>query len=52
MLGRSFKDSKLDRIKKLPAEKLCELSGCPCHYSGDSMKEVGRHRFRRGRGAN
>jgi len=40
VLGRSFKDSKLDRIKRLLAEQICELSGGPCHYSGDSMKEV------------
>ena len=40
VLGRSFKDSKLDRIKKLLAEQICDLSGGPCHYSGDSMKEV------------
>ena len=40
ILGRSFKDSKLDRIKKLLAEQICDLSGGPCHYSGDSMKEV------------
>jgi hemoglobin len=40
MLGRSFKDSNLDRIKKLLAEQICELSGGPCRYSGDSMKEV------------
>jgi hemoglobin len=39
-LGRSFKDSKLDRIKKLLAEQICDLSGGPCHYSGDSMNEV------------
>ncbi len=39
-LGRSFKDSNLPRIKKLLAEQLCDLSGGPCHYSGDSMKEV------------
>jgi hemoglobin len=39
-LGRSFKDSKLDRIKTLLAEQICELSGGPCHYSGDSMKQV------------
>jgi hemoglobin len=39
-LGRSFKDAKLDRIKKLLAEQICDLSGGPCHYSGDSMKEV------------
>ena len=40
MLGRSFRDSKLERIKKLLAEQICDLSGGPCHYSGDSMKEV------------
>jgi hemoglobin len=40
VLGKSFKDSKLERIKKLLAEQICDLSGGPCHYSGDSMKEV------------
>jgi hemoglobin len=40
VLGRSFQNSKLDRIKKLLAEQICDLSGGPCHYSGDSMKEV------------
>jgi hemoglobin len=39
-LGRSFKDTNLGRIKKLLAEQLCDLSGGPCHYTGDSMKEV------------
>ena len=39
-LGRSFKDAKLDRIKRLLAEQICDLSGGPCRYSGDSMKEV------------
>ena len=39
-LGRSFKDANLGRIKRLLAEQLCDLSGGPCHYSGDSMKEV------------
>ena len=39
-LGKSFKDSKLDRIKRLLAEQICDLSGGPCHYSGDSMKDV------------
>ena len=38
--GPSFKDSKLDRIKQLLAEQICDLSGGPCRYSGDSMKEV------------
>ena len=40
VLGRSFRDSKLDRIKKLLAEQICDLAGGPCRYSGDSMKEV------------
>jgi len=39
-LGRSFKDSDLDRIKRLLAEQICDLAGGPCKYSGDSMKEV------------
>jgi len=39
-MGRSFKDSDLGRIKRLLAEQLCDLSGGPCHYSGDSMREV------------
>jgi hemoglobin len=40
LLGRSFKDSDLDRIKRLLAEQICDLSGGPCRYSGDSMREV------------
>jgi len=40
ILGRSFRDSKLERIKNLLAEQICDLSGGPCHYSGDSMKDV------------
>jgi hemoglobin len=39
-LGRSFKDAKLDRIKRLLAEQICDMSGGPCRYSGDSMREV------------
>jgi hemoglobin len=39
-LARSFKDANLDRIKKLLAEQICDLSGGPCRYSGDSMREV------------
>ncbi len=38
--GPNFKDAKLDRIKRLLAEQICELSGGPCRYSGDPMKEV------------
>ena len=39
-LGRSFQGSKLDRIKQLLAEQICDLSGGPCRYSGDPMREV------------
>jgi hemoglobin len=39
-LGRSFKDSNVTRIKKMLAEQICDLSGGPCHYSGDSMKDT------------
>ena len=38
--GPSFKDTKISRLKRLLAEQLCDLSGGPCHYSGDPMKEV------------
>ncbi|MDP9088937.1 MAG: group 1 truncated hemoglobin [Pseudomonadota bacterium] len=44
--GRSFAGSNLNRIKTLLAEQLCDLSGGPCHYSGDPMKQVhGGHRI-------
>ena len=39
-LGRSFADTNLARIKKLLAEQICDLSGGPCHYSGDPMRQV------------
>ncbi|HEY2684210.1 MAG TPA: group 1 truncated hemoglobin [Steroidobacteraceae bacterium] len=39
-LGRSFKDSNIPRIKKMLTEQICDLSGGPCHYSGDSMRET------------
>ena len=44
-LGSSFKDTNLDHIKKMLAEQICDLSGGPCRYSGDSMKEshAGHH---------
>jgi hemoglobin len=38
--GPSFTDSSPPRIKRLLTEQLCELSGGPCRYSGDSMREV------------
>jgi hemoglobin len=33
-----FEHTRLDRIKRLIAEQLCELTQGPCRYSGDSMK--------------
>lgn len=38
--GPSFADSSLPRIKGLLAEQLCELTGGPCRYSGDGMRQV------------
>lgn len=38
--GPKFVDSSLPRIKRMLAEQLCELSGGPCRYSGDGMREV------------
>ena len=39
-LGRSFKETNLVHIKTLLAEQICDLSGGPCHYSGDTMKQT------------
>ncbi|MDE2347760.1 MAG: group 1 truncated hemoglobin [Gammaproteobacteria bacterium] len=39
-IGASFQDVNLKRVKKLLATQLCELSGGPCRYTGDSMREV------------
>ena len=36
----SFKDTNMKRLAKLITEQFCELSGGPCTYSGDPMKEV------------
>jgi hemoglobin len=40
ILGRSFEDTNLKRIKRLLAEQICELSGGPCRYSGSPMREA------------
>jgi hemoglobin len=40
LTGPSFQGANLTRIKRLLAEQICELSGGPCRYSGDSMKQV------------
>jgi hemoglobin len=39
-LGRSFEDSNIPRVKDKLAEQICQLSGGPCQYSGDSMRET------------
>ena len=39
LLGRSFEDTNLKRIKRLLAEQICALSGGPCRYSGSPMRD-------------
>ncbi len=39
-LKRSFADTNIPRLRHLLAEQLCSLTQGPCHYSGDSMREV------------
>jgi len=34
-----FRDTDIERFRKLLIEQLCELSGGPCQYSGASMQE-------------
>lgn len=36
----TFKNSDMKRLAKMLTEQFCELSGGPCKYSGDPMKEV------------
>lgn len=36
----TFKDSDMKKLAKLITEQFCDLSGGPCTYSGDPMKEV------------
>ena len=40
VLGRSFKDSNLKRVKQHLAEQFCMLAGGDCTYTGDDMREV------------
>ena len=40
LTGPTFQDTRLERIKRSLAEQLCDLSGGPCRYTGDSMKDV------------
>lgn len=39
-LGHSFEGTNRRKIAEHLAEQLCELSGGPCHYSGDPMRVV------------
>ena len=34
-----FRDTDIERFRKLLIEQLCELSGGPCKYTGASMQE-------------
>jgi len=37
---RSFDKVDLRRVKRSLAQQLCELTGGPCRYTGDSMREI------------
>ncbi len=37
---RSFQDVKLQRVKDMIQEQICDLSGGGCKYSGDPMDKV------------
>jgi hemoglobin len=39
-LNQSFDGTNIKRIKRMLAEQICDLSGGPCHYSGDTMRQV------------
>lgn len=36
----TFKETNMKRLAEMLVEQFCELSGGPCRYSGDPMKEV------------
>ena len=38
--SRSFKDVKLQRVKDMIVEQICNLGGGGCKYSGDPMDKV------------
>jgi len=38
--ARSFKDTKIQRIKDLIVEQICSLTGGGCKYTGDPMDKV------------
>lgn len=37
---KHFEETDLDRFREKFIEQICEVSGGPCQYSGDSMLEV------------
>lgn len=37
--SRSFAKVDVPRVKRLLAEQLCQLTGGPCKYSGDTMQQ-------------
>ncbi|HUQ28147.1 MAG TPA: group 1 truncated hemoglobin [Usitatibacter sp.] len=38
--SRSFKDVKLQRVKDMIHDQICDLAGGGCPYKGDSMEKV------------
>lgn len=39
-IGRHFSDSNLERLHRALTDQICQLSGGPCVYQGDSMQDV------------
>ena len=39
-IKHTFKETNMKRLAEMLVEQFCELSGGPCRYSGDPMKEV------------
>lgn len=38
-----FADTDIQRFRDKLVEQFCEITGGPCHYSGDNMHEAHRH---------
>jgi hemoglobin len=38
--NHSFHKVDIDRLKRLLKEQLCQLTGGPCHYTGDTMQHA------------
>lgn len=37
-IGHTFSESNIPRVKRLIVEQLCDISGGPCNYSGQTME--------------